>query len=136
MLSRRTIMRAIGLAPAALVTKEALDLKSVKLTTMVGLAGDLSPVSSGHYNNSITAADRGLFRLKLAMPDFRAHLESVLYEQERIVAGIDYDIASKRSFSVAAKVTFQRQRNVERRLQAGSWGSSWERIKSIAGMEF
>ena len=44
-------------------------------------------------------------------------VRSILFEENKIVGAIDHDLASKRSFSLAAKVTFQRQRNVERRIE-------------------
>lgn len=50
-------------------------------------------------------------------PKFKGAMEAAAFESNRHVSYIDHDIASKRSFSLAAKITFQRQRNVARELR-------------------
>lgn len=63
-------------------------------------------------------------------PAIRAEQESLMFEQEKI-AVLDPDIAVCRSFSFAAKIAYQKQRNVARRmeeLQAPPW---WTQTDSI-----
>ena len=46
----------------------------------------------------------------------KEQVTSMLYQQERFVPNLDPDLAAYKSFSMNAKITFQRQRNVQRRL--------------------
>ncbi len=61
----------------------------------------------------------------------REAIRAILFEEYKLVGAIDHDIASKRSFSLAAKVTFQRQRNVERRIDEMQAAYPHERINKI-----
>jgi len=56
---------------------------------------------------------------------FKDTARSMLYEMEHTIWALDVDLASKRSFSMAAKLTFQRQRNVERRLELMQKTPAW-----------
>lgn len=56
-------------------------------------------------------------RLALANPDLRRQIISDMYDRHRRVDSVDMDIACLKSLSPMAKVTFQRQRNVERELE-------------------
>lgn len=58
-------------------------------------------------------------------------VEEILYEEERNISRIDPDLAVLRSFSLNAKVTFQRQRNVEWRLRNMQSGWTWDRIDRL-----
>lgn len=58
-------------------------------------------------------------------------ITSELFAEQRTINAIDHDLASKRSFSLAAKVAFQRQRNVERRLADMSGTYPGHRIHEI-----
>jgi hypothetical protein len=65
-------------------------------------------------------------RLAMQDPDIRRLVVSQTFEQQRIVASIDPDIEVLRSFSPMAKITFQRQRNVERAIQQATEAPIWE----------
>ncbi|HMX62285.1 MAG TPA: hypothetical protein PKD58_04400 [Candidatus Sumerlaeota bacterium] len=63
-------------------------------------------------------------------PELRSQQESTFFEQEKI-GTIDPDIAVYRSFSMAAKIAFQKQRNVARRmdeLQGVPW---WHKTETL-----
>lgn len=76
-----------------------------------------APISLSQGSAISIDARRRIIQRVLRIPKLRGELESILYEDQRHVGYIDPDLAAKRSFSLAAKVTFQRQRNVERALQ-------------------
>lgn len=57
-------------------------------------------------------------RLALQDPDIRREVLSECYARQRVIHMLDPDIANKRSWSDMAKITFQRQRNVERELES------------------
>lgn len=79
----------------------------------------------------------------LRAKESRRELEIILYENHRTVHGLDHDIAANRSWSLAAKLVYQRQRNVERDIahtmmdrdpyqRARDWK---DRILSFAGIK-
>lgn len=95
-----------------------------------GPYGAPASVSEGGMNIPREVRERGM-RWALKNPELRAELESLVYEDNRHVGWLDHDLASKRSFSLAAKVTFQRQRNVQRRIEQDVLESSpWRRISA------
>lgn len=53
----------------------------------------------------------------LSNKEWMNEVESACFEENRFVHVIDHDLWSKRSFSMAAKITFQRQRNVRRSME-------------------
>ncbi|MBK8009583.1 MAG: hypothetical protein IPK23_15025 [Rhizobiales bacterium] len=67
----------------------------------------------------------------LANAAARAEAESVIFEDERKVGFIDPDIACARSYSLNAKIAYQRQRNVERRLQQLQNEWPWQKLEGI-----
>lgn len=58
--------------------------------------------------------------LKLAMadPDLRREFVSECYARNKQIDAVDADLLCLKSFSPMAKITFQRQRNVEREIKA------------------
>lgn len=64
----------------------------------------------------------------LRFPQAREVVTHLLYEEERLVGRIDPDLAVMRSFSLNAKIAFQRQRNVERRLAGMGHEYPYQRI--------
>lgn len=58
-----------------------------------------------------------VMRLALKVPEMRQMLYDCAWRNNRHVGEIDADIDVYRSFSLAAKIAFQRQRNVERYVQ-------------------
>lgn len=130
-LSRRKILALMGMSPAAgpLVAKMALDAEMANLAK-VSIAGLQKPQGSTYSwgLKEVTLADNAR---ALAMPLVRREIESLLYEQEQHVGRLDLDLATKRSFSLAAKVTFQRQRNVARRVELMTSEQSYKRVDDL-----
>lgn len=69
--------------------------------------------------------------MAMHLPQIREHVRSVIFEEQQHVGYIDADIAVLRSFSLNAKVTYQRQRNVERRLYQLQHEWPWQRMNTI-----
>lgn len=66
----------------------------------------------------------------LRTKESRRELETILYENHRTVHGLDHDIAANRSWSLAAKLVYQRQRNVERDIEHTMMNQNpWERAR-------
>lgn len=143
MSSRRSFLRLMGLSPIAAkaaADKAIADLSGTNLSGMAftppeyGNTGWQSLSSgakaSGPFDAGIeTHAGRSkLLRLACKIPKLAQEFEAELYEKHRYVGSLDTDIAIKQSFSLAAKITFQRQRNVERNRESlcSEEGSSWE----------
>ena len=116
MKSRRSFLRVMGAAPLVAKTaaeEAAKSLAGIGLSSGVQLNPAMSqagiPVGANYTHPS--AANISQMLLDKA---FRELVEEAAYQNNRHVSYIDHDLASKRSFSLAAKVTFQRQRNVAR----------------------
>lgn len=129
MSNRRRVLQLIGLSPAAapLAAKAAFDGEAMKLAGMVELSGGGGcPAPSANSDPS-----RAQIRLALMNKSVRQEIEANVYEQERFVGRLDPDLAALRSFSLNARIAFQRQRNVERRLQDMQQDWSWLRFNDI-----
>lgn len=75
-------------------------------------------------------AQREAIEWALKEPSHRAKLESILYEENRNIFSIDPDLALNNSYSMMAKIAYQRQRNVERALrEAVQSDSIWNRVE-------
>lgn len=84
---------------------------------------------------------RATLRKLLESPALRDEYSSLMFARHRRVGALDLDLANKRSFSLAAKVTFQRQRNVEREIEEDAAElPPWQRVeavlKRVAGWPF
>lgn len=122
MFNRRKILGGLALGPLA--AKETADQLIAKQAS-VGLpsarsfapnvppgAGDFPTAGGMSYEKEVA-----ILRKAYGIPAVRREMESIAYESERHVPYLDPDIAAFRSFSLNAKIVYQRQRNVERALQ-------------------
>lgn len=145
-IARRAFLRMLPVS--AFAGRQAAEHAAKELA---GLArGSAFPPSAGladafGINNNTVAAEQasGRFldqrvrefalRNALATPALRAEIEAILYDQHRTVHALDHDLASNRSYSLAAKICYQRQRNVARALECQVMEASpWQRIRDWA----
>lgn len=121
--SRRNILALIGATPLA--AREALETKAMSLA---GVAGPEAPTPP--YGMPAASSDPTKQQIisALRIPSVREEMRSLLFEEHQRVGYLDHDLASKRSFSLAAKIVFQRQRNIERRLVEMQTEYTWNRI--------
>jgi hypothetical protein len=133
----------MGTVSAPLAAKEVLDQNILKYTTVdptdlargraMGLAYDGASATGVSSNYK---AAQYLLQNK-ALPDY---IERELRETSKYVYNLDPDIACKRSFSINAKICFQRQRNYQdalRRIEERSWyDDAKEAFKKKAGFEW
>lgn len=133
-MNRRSILQLFAAAPvgAPLAAKAAVESAAAELSKInavgVGEAGPTNP-SPGM---SLADPTREQTHFALRVPETRAAIVSELYEQERRIWSIEPDLAVKRSFSLSAKIAFQRQRNVERRLAEMEAGLPlWQRLSKL-----
>lgn len=92
-----------------------------------------SGISSGGVSGG-PSSDPTQEQWRRALGNFatRETVESILYEEQYDISRIDPDIAVLRSFSLSAKVTYQRQRNVRRRIDNLQHGWTWQRLDQVA----
>lgn len=142
MLGRRHFLRMIGVgavaAPAAskIALKELSEESMSKLSAIsqgVGYAG--SPGANGSIGAYNVPAETWTKHLRNKV--FRAQLEDLLWEKHKQVCFIDPDLACMKSFSLNAKIAFQRRKNVERELKDfGVVGDVWSRIAALPSKAF
>lgn len=116
---RRSFLKAFAASPLAAraaAEKVAAELSGISQGVGYGSGevGGMSTSAPSHPPPSVL--NESTIRSALASAVARAEIESIFYEEGRHVSRIDYDLASKRSFSLAAKIAFQRQRNIARRM--------------------
>lgn len=128
-MNRRRVLRLIGMgsvagpvAAKAAAESAAADLIGVTMLPGVMIAG--APQGA----TGIAELSTDQHRQALLNPLTRRAVESLLYEDEQVVTRLDPDIACMRSFSLNAKITFQRQRNVERRMRGLQQKWPWQRL--------
>lgn len=120
--TRRRFLAFVGVAaPAApLVAKAAIEkeiagLSGVQLGASAGIGIPYSGVMSAPGEGGFDVADAAdKFFSVFGLPE---HVNENMIQRSRDVRSIDPDIAVKRSWSFAAKVQEQRQRNLEKMRQ-------------------
>lgn len=125
-MNRRGLLGAIAALPIA--GKAAADaavaeLARVRLPAVTPLAG-----SYGVESAAIGEPTKEQYRFLLSQPDVRKFVESTIFDSERHVSSIDPDLACMKSFSLNAKIAFQRQRNVERHIERMQVDYPWTRM--------
>lgn len=130
-MKRRGFLGALVAAPfAGRATAEQIAKQS-KIAT-----GGLVP-RSDVFNYMFTTPgsrtpDKEMWREAFELfPALRNERESIFFAEET-VSSIDPDIAVYRSFSLNAKIAYQRQRNVAHKMQKLQQETSYEQAKGIA----
>ena len=121
MIGRRAALQAIGLgalaAPAAARQVAADTIGGLNARGLVGGAGQVMSAQTSSWERAALA---------FADKDTREAIRASFYRQHKSIHILDADIANKRSFSLAAKIAFQRQRNVETEMESilsDGWGN-------------
>lgn len=140
-------LMGIGAASAPLAARELADGKIADLAG-IQTNGDLSSGQGlSDASSDLVCADKSRRRaiesatkylLKHGkLPD---HVEEKMRDDARHVHSLEYDIANKRSWSLAVKVQAQRQRNYEREVnryrKGGSYSETQKAFKAITGFEW
>lgn len=118
--NRRSFVKAFGALPFvgnAVAGAQAAKLAGICSPNAAEMALGVSGDQTANVGPSRQFDQRAVLRKLMESPEARAEFESLLYQQNSHVPYLDVDLATKRSFSLAAKVTFQRQRNVRRALE-------------------
>lgn len=120
MTNRRSFLQLLGVAPIAgkKVAEETVARLSGVAMAPSGrtMSGGKSAQAWPADNPPQTFDSQAAFKRAIGSTLFRDELTSLLYDQHRQVNAIDPDIAVYRSFSLNAKIAFQRQRNVARQI--------------------
>ena len=119
-INRRGFLGSMTQAPLAAKIATEGQVAELMGVRVDGLKGGTHPPGNASGDSTPDQWARA-FRTAL----FKDTARSMLYEMEHTIWALDVDLASKRSFSMAAKLTFQRQRNVERRLELIQKTPAW-----------
>lgn len=132
MLGRRKFLALMGMAPAAapLAAKAALEKEAATYARVQGLDGLAASMPENPASSAPEKVSRVL-RTILSDKKMRDEFESLTYESYRHVSVLDPDIACTRSYSLAAKIAFQRQRNVARAINNDLHGWPWQRLSEF-----
>lgn len=127
MLGRRSFLRGAAAAPFAAKPIAEQAVKQLSGISMGTQLGGFSVPNSFNLEVPPMAPSEGQWLRVLGDRVLRKELESIYYERERDIGRIDHDIACLRSFSVSAKIAYQRERNVKRTVEGlgdrdGWWG--------------
>lgn len=129
-IARRGFLRVLSatpLAARAMAEQAAGQIAGISPNGLSGLGG----VGASFPESSNAAPSPQEIEGALGVPANRRALLDLIYEEERVVNSIDPDLAVLRSFSLNAKICFQRQRNVERRLRQMTKGYPWRRLDAL-----
>lgn len=131
-MNRRGFLSALARTPVvgALAGKMLADDAMAKLAgvQLSGMTSGAAPLGSYSTGPDPTPKDwaRGLRDAAT-----RKRVEAMIYELERAVYQLDPDLVAKRSFSLNAKIVFQRQRNVARRLAELQQDYHYRRLSNV-----
>jgi hypothetical protein len=122
-MNRRKILGLFSTAPFA--AKQAVEAQAAALAH-VEISGihDHNPGGMGVEATSDGYTHEQVKRA-LLKPFIGDQIRERIKAEHAHVYAIDYDLASKRSFSLAAKICYQRQRNIERELERMQRESNW-----------
>lgn len=127
-IGRRKFFQALTAAP--LVARQAAEQAASRLT---GVAVDMPGFGAPRGAPSQSSAEPSTTDYQRAFLDraLRHQVERLIYEEERYIGRIDPDLAVLRSFSLNAKIAFQRQRNVTLRIKQMQEEWPWQRVKKL-----
>lgn len=131
--TRRGFLQIMGMTPFAAHGLSDEAVAELSRTEFLGVKP--SPAHEGQVLsvNPVDSLEQAKYwKAAWQLPHLRKEIESLLYENNREVHSIDPDLAVKKSFSYMAKVTFQRQRNVEKDLQEDYFDETpWAKRRSL-----
>lgn len=98
------------------------------------LAASQQPADYIKVDRLTEKAARQILKLALKDPDIKRQLDSLMMQTHRTVMWLDADLAVNRSMSLAAKICYQRRRNVEHDLkQELDRTNPWSRMQRFVG---
>lgn len=139
-MERRKFLQILGVGTAAapLAAKAAIEKETLALT-----GGTRDAIATGALNYvSAPASQTDETSTRIKMSDHMklfgvpAHVLERITEESKWVYSLDFDIANKRSWSLAAKVHEQRQRNLQRKLQQLRVGGARFMARSLFAKTF
>ena len=128
-MNRRRVLQTLGIGAvqAPLLAKKAAEDAAAGLARV----GSVGNSIDGCAPQAFGAETHKKFKQAVNL-GFRKQIEAILYEEEKHVHYIDYDIAVMKSVSLSAKIVYQRKRNVERRIRFMELGTySWDRLDNM-----
>lgn len=143
MIGRRSVMRLLAGAPfvgklagenAALALMQAPLAQPPRPMGFLQSTGAsaASPVEGNQAQVMTPAVRRAIFKAALGIKDVNAEYEAILYARNRRVLVLDSDLAVNKSYSLAAKICYQRQRNVAIDRRDDTEIGTWERANQFA----
>lgn len=113
-LARRGFLKLLPATPFAVRTAAEETARTISKIEVSGVGQDNSIGARGLPSTCLSSTDPSADQWRTALRNLglREQIESLIYENNRFVNRIDPDIAVLRSYSLNAKIAFQRQRNV------------------------
>lgn len=144
---RRSFLRALGAAPlAGRAAAEAVTKELGGIGVLGGPAQGPMPAGLGEAIGNTTrgrayqeagrgwwseTAKREAMRSILANKDHDAEIRTLLYQSHRRIHHLDPDIGGRMSWSLAAKITYQRQRFVDQEIKGSLQDATpWQAINN------
>lgn len=110
------------------------DLVRCAMSAAGSTKGSQAPVDYTQPDKLTEKAARQILKLAIKDPDVKRKLNSLMMETHRTVMWLDADLAVNRSMSLAAKICYQRQRNVDRDIkQELDRINPWNRLQQFLG---
>jgi hypothetical protein len=128
-IGRRKFFQVFTAAP--LVAKQAAEQVAGRLAGMADLDMPGFGVPRGSAPSSSAEPSTTDFQRAFLDRALRPQLERLIYEEERYIGRIDPDLAVLRSFSLSAKIAFQRQKNVALRIEQMQQEWPWQRLNKL-----
>ncbi len=130
-MNRRRMLTLLAGVPVVgpLASKMVQDEKMAALISpreAQGLLQGVQPTMPGNVE-----AEPERFKWAMNFPWFKAAQESLLYEENKHVWALDPDLAAMKSFSMNAKICFQRQRNVQKALDYKMGESVYHKMSNL-----
>lgn len=133
-MNRRGFLSALARTPVvgALAGKMLADDAMAKLAgvQLSGMTSGAAPLAVGNGPSGPDPTPKDWAR-GLRDAATRRRVEAMIYELERAVYQLDPDLVAKQSFSLNAKIVFQRQRNVARRLAELQQDYHYRRLSNV-----
>lgn len=128
-MNRRGVLKLLGVSPAAGPGVVSKLIDEVKRAEAQRAGQDLPAMAYPPYGPGSVPDEK--MKLTLRLPWVQSMLRELIEEECMHVSSIDQDLAVLRSVSMAAKICYQRKRNIERRMKQFQFGSNYSRIENF-----
>ncbi len=128
-MNRRKFLSVASLSPV--MGRQTVKKIAEEVVGKSQIAESLSILNQGYSYPSPPVGNFSEAQFKAALLFARKEIESLFYEEHKHVFRLDPDLANMKSFSLAAKIVYQRQRNVAHTIENYGGPSAWKRLVDV-----